>query len=369
VSGSGFLPLHTCFFRSANSGPFLPSLDHREQPPAESVIPSPENPWEEGPPPLATPTPIVTQPHADPPDFSLSLYTPLTKKLSPYQLTEIMRAGKTPDSTLTLVGRYLSDATIYEQILRGKRLQDRKKFYNNAPLADVQKMIESKIIERVSTKSSPSKAFCKMTSVNERKKNRRRLLFEPRDLNDSLKKRHDNSLMPKISLIKAREIEERISNASTGNIESIDFRSFYYQILLAEEVRCFFRIIINNELFQLRVLPMGASFSCFIAQTVALASAHILQTDTDLPPIVYIDNIFFFSSTLSPLSQKRKIPVSLPEVGDHTVDRQTPILGRVVDMNKEGRFISLTPHTISKIENVFRQSCVDRAKVRVTFRR
>jgi hypothetical protein len=46
---------------------------------------------------------------------------------------------------------------------------------------------------------------------------------------------------------------------------------------------------------------------------------------------------------------KRKIPVSLPEVGDHTVDRQTPILGRVVDMNNESRFISLTPHTISKI--------------------
>lgn len=64
--------------------------------------------------------------------------------------------------------------------------------------------------------------------------------------------------------------------AREDKIESVDFRSFYYQIGLHAEVRPFFRLQINGRLFQMRVLPQGACFSVQVAHKITSAIVHKL---------------------------------------------------------------------------------------------
>jgi hypothetical protein len=60
-------------------------------------------------------------------------------------------------------------------------------------------------------------------------------------------------------------------------VEAYDFRSFFYQIQLSDEVKKFFRIIINEELYELNVLPMGSVFSPFVAQSIAFGVSEKLR--------------------------------------------------------------------------------------------
>jgi hypothetical protein len=84
-----------------------------------------------------------------------------------------------------------------------------------------------------------------------------------------------------------------------------------------------------------------------VAQTISIAAANILKTPEDLPPIVYIDNIFFLCVTEKRQHPKRFIPPFLPEVGDHEMNHCVPVLGRMVDTRLKR--ISLSPHFLEKI--------------------
>ena len=164
--------------------------------------------------------------------------------------------------------------------------------------------------------------------------------------------------MPKISLIRSYELEALLAKAGRAKMESIDFRSFYYQIEIGIETRPFFRVYINNVLYQLKVLPMGASFSCYCAQQISLACAQILRKPSDLPPAVYIDNLFFFPNSDVEVTGKRSIPPHLPEVGDHDLDWKIPILGRIIDVRDKS--VSLSTHCIEKIRSLNKRWNSDR---------
>jgi hypothetical protein len=184
---------------------------------------------------------------------------------------------------------WLSNEEKFTKLLRNIPRRKRSRFLNKCPKQDVNQMIQAKIIEKVQAREGPSLAFIKLKSVNERRKKRRRLILETRDINKAIKMATRNKLT-KIKLPMQRDIESAMRKHK--KVDSVDFRSFFYHIEIDPAIRKFFRVLINGDEYQLRVLPMGACFSVFVAQNIAIAAANILRTkygysENDSTTVVY----------------------------------------------------------------------------------
>ncbi|CUG08906.1 Hypothetical protein, putative [Bodo saltans] len=279
------------------------------------------------------------------PDYSLPLYAPLTKKITCEETEDILVRANVQEDERKEVMKWLTDKHFYEKLLRNTPSQERNRHKNYSPPQDVEKMIASQIIEKVvDEKASPSKCFVKQKSVNERKKTRRRVILETRELNRAIKKQ--KHFLRTVKLPVQSDIERCLS--LSRKVDSFDFKSFFYQILLDEKIRPFFRLIINDELYQLCVLPMGASFSVFVAQSIANACCTLLKNKNgkEEQSLTYVDNIFFFHNEDNELERDFE---NLPEIGDFEINaKQTRILGRMVDL--EAQEIRLAEETIEKMK-------------------
>lgn len=286
----------------------------------------------------------------------LPLYAPKTKKLSPNEVRDLLQKAKTDNCTITEVMKWLESPQWYEDLLRETPTNTRQQWKNTAPEVDVNKMITSDIIEKVSPLCPPSKAFVKISTVPEKTKSRRRLTLETREINRAIKLK-GKKVLQKIILPRQNDIEKFV--ASYAKVDSFDFRSFFYQITLAEAVRPYFRVFLNGDLYQLKVLPMGASFSVFVAQVIALASAELLRgkeksVDESFSEavLVYVDNIFFFHNEVQVKRDTHHL--LLPEIGEVEIGVSTTrILGRMVDLS--AKTVSLTADMKEKLSS-FRDS-------------
>lgn len=282
------------------------------------------------------------------PDLSLPLYTPHTKKMSWEDVEELMEKGGIDEGTRGEVKKWLSDKKFYEDLLRDIPIANRQRWKNKTGVEDANKILKAGIIEKVADESS-SKCFVKLSSTNEEVKARRRLLLETREINNGIRgKEGDKKVLRSIVLPTQKDIEQCASSFS--HVDCFDFRSFYYQILLHEEIRAFFRIYINGECYQLRVLPMGACFSVFVAQVIAQATANVLESrfrEQRGKTLVYIDNLFFFHNHQREIQRAIDEPF-IPEIGERALNvTETRILGRMV--NLEEKEVRLTTDTCEKI--------------------
>ncbi|CUG57277.1 Hypothetical protein, putative, partial [Bodo saltans] len=272
------------------------------------------------------------------PDYSLPLYMPKTKKINFLELKKWL-----PEKEAESIRKWLTSDMWYEKILRGCPTSQRPMFKNNIPQMDVEKIINAGVMSVVPSDAPPSKAFVQMKSVNEGAKGRRRLILETRCINRQIKK-NKWRFMEKLHLPTHREIEMAARQAKS--IESIDFRSFFYQIELSPNIRKFFRIIVNGVLYELNVLPMGSVFSTFVAQKISQSVAEKLAKETDIASMAYVDNIYFFSKVL--LQEKRATACFLPEIGTHVVGTEVEVLGRI--FNLEDMTLRVTEKMKEKIE-------------------
>ena len=291
----------------------------------------------------------------DPPDFSLPLYAPQTKKLAYESTMEcINKYSSATDLEKRTAAKWLGSEEWHRNVLRKIPKGERTQFFrNDVPVGDLETMIGSGIIEEVSEFShGTSQSFCRLTSTNERGKNRRRVLIEPRDLNKVVK--NNRHLVGKTSLPTVEEIQD-FSSAGT-EVEAIDFRSFYYQIQLHESVRRYYRIRVGDRLFQCCVLPMGACHSCFIAQMLSCAIALELRQQWTgeegyekypVATATYIDNIFFFLNEQQASWRSLEISSATAEIGTHERGTRMTILGQIIDL--EEKTVSLTEKTREKI--------------------
>lgn len=282
-------------------------------------------------------------------DMSLPLYAPLTKKLCVAETRRILEGGKMGPDIIAEIMLWLSSENHYYQLLRNSPTQRRPIFRNCvAPDTDLLSMLNSQIIEEAD--GGETVAYVKFKTHNENNKSRRKILFETRTVNRAINQ--NSGVLSKLQLPGQSEIEETLLHFD--KVDSLDFKSFFYQIELAPNIRKFFRVYINNKLYQLRVLPMGACFSVFVAQNISLAACEIIKQA--YPPtvtsLVYVDNIYIFHSLKSsPCDTQIFARHSLPQLGETLLNQEAiRILGRQVDMRR--KTIQLPVEMVQKIENI-----------------
>jgi hypothetical protein len=247
------------------------------------------------------------------PDWTLPLYTPKVKKISVDEITQLLGVD---DDDL----KWLNDEEHYTALMRAIPMKNRLRPRNIIPAKDELQLVEAGIIEPADERES--KAWCRVTSTNERHKGRRRPLVEPRDINNRTKA----TGVPKVNLPSSRQIQRLV--ALHNYVESIDFKSYFYQICLAPEIRNFFRIQLNGKLYQLAVMPMGACFSVALAQKISTAMAKKVYGQLPSDELaIYVDNVFRFSN-----SKIEKSNGWMADVGSHEVSDDLEILGQKVNL-------------------------------------
>lgn len=239
-------------------------------------------------------------------DSNWPLYVPTTSKIPPEAVIELLAKHSPPHAEVDglkpalFASRWLTDEKYYQSILRGLENSKRPVFRHSWPADQLQLLLSAGILQAVHGQND-SKAFVKIFSVPEPSKKRRRLIIEPRSLNIAY--RHTMSTAPtsvvKMELPSLSDIERLV--ATSEAIRCIDFKSYYYQFSLGEDVKKYFRAVINGELYQVAVLPQGACFSCALAQntTLAIARKNSIGAQSQIiegnqsTALVYIDNIFW----------------------------------------------------------------------------
>jgi ribosomal protein L19E len=303
---------------------------------ATKVVENRQKRWRGRPYGVPPPRPIKRKITRNEINFDLPLYTPSTKKMSWEQVEHLIRPENREE-----IKRWLTSEEHYRILMRGTPMKLRRGFQNVTKQEDVNKIVAAGIMSVADTKVK-SAAFVKLTSVNETKKSRRRLILETRCINRAIRKNKEK-WMPKMNLPSHRRILEAAQSASS--IESLDFKSFFYQIELHPSVRKYFRLWVNGVLYELNVLPMGACFCPGIAQTIAEGALEFLRNEDDVAAFAYVDNLFYFTN--NPKRSRVLDREKIPEIGTHEKGPCLEILGRLVDLSN--RTIDITKRMREKL--------------------
>lgn len=260
----------------------------------------------------------------------LDIYAPMVKHVTTQEVRNMFLQCPHEDEAKCLA--WLSSEELHANALRGLPLCQRKRWSQRVGAKDLTSLLAAGIIEPA---IGPSKAFVRLAFVEEVAKKRRRVLFEPRDLNNALKAPGSTLPVCGVKLPTIKDISE-LTKVS-DEIEFIDFKSFYYQIEIDQKVRKYYRLCINDGLYELCVLPQGGSHSVGVAQVLATTATKIaLAKRPDLPTLVYIDNIFVGRSWTKGDQRKEFFFESQPfVVGTHGLGTTVSILGTVVDSVKK----------------------------------
>ena len=215
------------------------------------------------------------------------LYTP---KMLPLCVRTIEGFEDIKEKTL-----WLSNREEYEKLTRDVKKVERIRYSSNSMKKYVQQLIEAGIM-RKRKPTEKIKSWCRMFAVPEVQKQRMRLIIEPRMLNDLVKPRlHEFGLrtyFASLDDIRRNVFEEE-------SFLSYDYRCFYYQIPLAEEIQVYFGILIDGEEFVCCRLPMGFSPSVAIGNSISKAivkEALKRASCSHLRTIVQVDNTYIFGT-------------------------------------------------------------------------
>ena len=242
-------------------------------------------------------------------------YVPTVKKVSCGEMSRFLTGEE-----VVAAEQWLNTPETFHRLLRGIPTNRRARFKMVWPHERLRLLIDAGILEKAGDEKTFS--WVKIFAVPEAEKKRCRLIIEPRSINEAYK-RNDVSLP--LVLPTLHDVENIVSQSST--ITSIDFRSFFYQILLGGSVRQFFRAYINNEVYNVCVLPQGACFSPFIAQMFAKAVTRHMFPRKHF--IVYIDNIYVSNSYEDPACP------CIFDIGSEKRGPEGTILGLRFDCNQK----------------------------------
>jgi len=172
------------------------------------------------------------------------------------------------------------------------------------------------------------KGFC----VPKVKKLTKRTILDARAVGDAQRK------PPRVELATLEDVEECVR--AYNFVTELDGKGWFHQHGLAEEISEYFGLQIGKSRLAWTRLPMGWSYSVFIAHSVAQFLADF-QLAEGVRILVYIDNIYIFSNTKEEASATVKsflercasvgavFEVSTPTTTDAIV------LGARVDMNEK----------------------------------
>lgn len=178
---------------------------------------------------------------------------------------------------------------------------------------------------------------CKVFTILEEKKHRKRLIIEPRDLNEHFV--FDKTKLP--------DIHDMIELVRSGNIlGQWDLACWFYQIPLDKSIQRFFGANINGSMYCLTCLPMGFVASVYVAQHLTLAATAIIPNR-----YVYIDNIFAsFKSMEEALDTGNRLDAALEAPMVALKDSATeygPVLEIIgIKCNAKDKTISLASHFV-----------------------
>jgi hypothetical protein len=163
--------------------------------------------------------------HNDVGSANLSLYAPNLKLLNTALILALAMhssLGKEREDASEAWSWLNDDVRRYDHLLRGLPLGNRRRFTNEHMCNDVGKLIDSGILVR--SEGTGIKAWCKVFGLDEPEKYRRRLIIEPRDLNDAWKREY-----PRCSLPNVADVIDIVAEADC--LTQGDLKCYFYPIL------------------------------------------------------------------------------------------------------------------------------------------
>jgi hypothetical protein len=203
---------------------------------------------------------------------------------------------------------WLSDPSLFRDAVQAASPDEYKdQGVSDVPSDDLQRLVESQVVERVDLRSLPfvrggKRMPCgRQFSVVELIKRRRRAIFHPSFVNAAIKLYYPEK---DFSLPTIPEQQAQLCAVSTdanahGAMKAVcfDMKASFYQFLLDPSVRDFFVFRANGGYYRYRVLPMGFTKSCVVVhrvlEMVARAAMCQLPPEADASMTVYIDNVRF----------------------------------------------------------------------------
>ena len=186
--------------------------------------------------------------------------------------------------------RWLEDVELYDAVMRSIPRNERQAYKNSHMVEFVEVMVHSGIISTADPKEVRN--WCKVWPLLEESKRRWRLIVDPTLLNRAVKRNWAKlNLQTKFSSL--RRIRANIVKAEV--VIAYDFKCFYYQIPLGNNVRKYFGVRIADTTYVLNKLAMGFSGSVAIGNTISKAAAKeaLRRCGKDTEIVVQVDNIYF----------------------------------------------------------------------------
>ena len=264
--------------------------------------------------------------------------------------------------------RWLHDPTLYEQLLASKQRPRRNSTkLAHLPDADVDLQIALKKYEVVTSIHDPMRAYCRVFTVAEWSKCRRRHIAEPL-VNDLFE------LTNTIHFSTRQHRHELINKYNGGYAITMDFASYFDQFPLAESVRKFFGIRTKRGTCRMQVLPMGFRPAAQIAQCATWLMCSTATEDESITVLSYIDNILILAHSAAKAEEARqKIIAAATTVGAlfNQEDIASPpsrtfeFLGEAFNLEGQAVTVSLSQKTLAKVKAL---KSVDFAQLRITKR-
>ena len=224
-----------------------------------------------------------------------------------------------------LAKRWLQDPTLYAHLTRNVPREQRQPFDCRLHQRDIDTMVGAGIVRRTRADESV-RSWCKVFAIPEWHKERRRLLCEPRLLNQLWRQQG----LPDVSLPTVLDAQRMASEAAHNgeSIHGADAKAWYFQLLLSEQVQRYFGFQHGGVTYAFTRLVMGGAISVFVGQVIMSAAFCIPRA------LIYIDNVFWpttdhadAASTASAIAELMGITLS-----DNAP--QTTILGMEFDLER-----------------------------------
>lgn len=177
---------------------------------------------------------------------------------------------------------------------------------------DIEAMMQTltQRLRRIQDEDMADRAYVRLFARTEEEKARRRILGEPL-LNDNIEA-DDLQYAPPTE---KRTIRRQVAEAADGAVQiQYDFQSYYDQFPLGAAGRFFCVPTRSHGMCELVNLPMGAKFSCCVAQVVTWALLSFTRP-ADVQVATCIDNVRFCGSRENVLAAAREFEARCAFVG------------------------------------------------------
>lgn len=219
------------------------------------------------------------------PDFNLPLHA---KRVSPinFSVVDQWASSHRLERRWSLLKRFLCDREMYRSALLSSQ-QSRVPIEADLSLDDLEALLAGGIVEELTDGSVPY-AYCRVFSINELLKQRRRSIQHTKFINAVF------ANVPSIEFPSLSQLMRSVHHAS--HHVTFDLKAWYFQIPLQRNVSCFHGFTWKSRFFILRRLPMGQRQAVAIGHFITTllvreALCRVPVAAATISANVYIDNI------------------------------------------------------------------------------